>query len=129
MEFEKEVHEGSITAQIVETVLRETRKKKAKKIVEVKLSIGALSFLNPVQVRFWYDLLTKETILEDSKLLIEEKRGTVRCRDCDYEGDFKFVNDSAFHLPMPTLQCPQCDGIVEILSGKDCVVKSIKILA
>jgi Zn finger protein HypA/HybF involved in hydrogenase expression len=72
--------------------------------------------------------LTKDTILQGSKLVIKENRGTVRCPKCGYKGGFKFVDDSVFHMPMPTLQCPKCDGTVEIVSGKDCLIKSIKML-
>jgi len=122
------VHEGSITTQIVETVLKEIDKRKAKKVVEVELVIGSLTFLNPEQVKFWYEILTKDTVMEDSKLVIEESEGIVRCAKCGYEGGFKYVDDSAFHIPMPTLQCPKCNSVVEIVSGKDCIIKSIKML-
>ena len=103
MEFAKGVHEGSITTQIVESVLREANQRKAKKVVEVDLVIGSLTFLNPEQVRFWYEISTKDTIIEGSKLVIEEGEGTVQCHECGYEGGLKYVDDSILHLPMPTL--------------------------
>ncbi len=122
------MHEGSITTQIVQSVLKEANHRKAKKVVEVDLVMGSLTFLNPEQVRFWYKMLTEETIMKDSKLVIEEKEGTVRCPECGYAGGFKYADDSALHMPMPTLQCPKCDGKVEIVSGKDCLIKSIRML-
>ncbi|UCH31380.1 MAG: hydrogenase maturation nickel metallochaperone HypA [Candidatus Bathyarchaeota archaeon] len=128
MEIAKEVHEGSITTQIVETVLNEANQRKARRVVKVNLTIGSLTFLNPEQVQFWYKILTKETIMEGSILEIEGKDGTVRCPKCEYEGDFKYVDDSIFHAPIPVLQCPQCDGKVEIISGKDCLIRSVKML-
>ena len=108
--------------------MKEADRRKAKKVVEVNLAIGLLTFLNPEQVKFWYEVLTKDTIMESSKLVIEESPGAVRCPKCGYEGNFKYVDDPAFHLPMPTLQCPKCEGSVEIVSGKDCVIKNIKML-
>ena len=78
------VHEGSITTQIVESVLQEAKKRNAKKVVEVQLVIGKLTFLNPEQVRFWYEVLTKDTIMESSKLKIEESEGIVKCPRCGY---------------------------------------------
>lgn len=128
MEFSRKVHEGSITTQIVESVLKEANNRNAKKVVEVRLAIGSLTFLNPEQVKFWYEMLTKETILEGSELVIEENEGTVVCMKCGYKGGFKYVDDSALHVPMPTLQCPKCDSQVQIASGKDCIVKRIKML-
>lgn len=122
------MHEGSITTQVVESVLKEANHRNAKKVVRVDLVLGALTFLNPEQVRFWYDILTKGTIMEGSELFLEEKEGRVHCTSCDYEGGFKYIDDPTLHVAMPTLQCPRCDSLVEIVSGKDCVVKSVKML-
>lgn len=94
----------------------------------MKLAIGELTFLNPGQVKFWYEMLTKDTIMEGSKLNIEEHKGKVQCPKCSYEGDFKYVDDAALHMPMPTLQCPKCDNPVEIIGGKDCIIRSIKMI-
>ncbi|RLG93101.1 hydrogenase maturation nickel metallochaperone HypA, partial [Candidatus Bathyarchaeota archaeon] len=57
------MHEGTITSQIVENVLREAQKRNAKRVLEVRIEIGKLMFLNPEQVRFWYEMLTKDTVL------------------------------------------------------------------
>jgi len=122
------VHEGSITTQIVESVLKEAKGRKAKKIVEVQLVIGKLTFLNSEQVRFWYEVLTKDTIMQGSKLIIEESEGIVRCPKCGYEGDFKYIDDPALHVPTPTLNCPKCNAVVDIVGGKDCLIKNIKML-
>ena len=122
------MHEGTITTQLVQSVLKQATERKAKKVVEVDLEIGQLTFLNPEQVMFWFETLTKDTILEGSKLVIEDREGTVRCSQCGYEGGFKYEDDSAFHMPMPTLQCPECDAQVEIVGGKDCVIKRVKMI-
>jgi hydrogenase nickel incorporation protein HypA/HybF len=122
------VHEGSITTQIVQNVLQEAKKRNATKILEVHLVIGKLTFLNPEQVRFWYEILTKDTIMENSKLTIEESEGTVKCPKCAYEGNFKYIDDPTLHVPTPTLNCPKCGDTVEIVGGKDCLIKNIKML-
>jgi len=122
------VHEGSVTTQIVENVLEEARKHEAKRVAEVHLVIGTLTFLNPEQVRFWYEVLTKDTIMEGSKLRIEEKSGLVRCNECGYEGGFKYEDDPIYHIPTPTLRCPKCGSIVEIVGGRDCLIKSVKLV-
>ncbi|MEM2102004.1 MAG: hydrogenase maturation nickel metallochaperone HypA [Candidatus Bathyarchaeia archaeon] len=122
------MHEGSITTQIVKNVLQEANKRNAKKVVEVQLVIGKLTFLNPEQVRFWYEILTKDTIMAGSRLIIEESEGIVKCPKCGYEGDFKYVDDPAMHVPTPTLNCPKCGETVEIVGGKDCLIKNIKMM-
>ena len=122
------MHEGSITTQIVENVLQEAKRRAAKKVSDVQLIIGELTFLNPEQVRFWYEILTKDTIMEGSKLTIEESKGIVKCPKCGYEGGFKYIDDPALHVSTPTLNCPKCGGVVEIVGGKDCIIKNVKLL-
>lgn len=122
------MHEGSVTTQIVENVLEEAGKHEAKRVAEVHLVIGKLTFLNPEQVRFWYEALTKDTIMEGSKLRIEEKNGLVRCSGCGYEGGFRYEDDPIYHVPTPTLRCPECRGIVEIVGGRECLIKSVKLV-
>lgn len=117
-----------MTSQIVQSVLEEARKHGAKKVKEVSLIIGELTFLGLEQVRFAYEILTKGTIMEDSDLLIKEGEGVVKCNSCGYEGDFKYEDNPQYHLPMPTLRCPKCDGIVEIVGGKECIIESIRLV-
>jgi len=122
------LHEFSVTSQIVESVLAEAEKRKAKKVAEVHLVIGKLTFLGLEQVRFAYEVLSKGTILEGSKLVIEEQEGVVKCNHCGYEGGFKYEDDPLYHVPLPSLKCPKCDSVVDIVAGKECTIKSIKMM-
>lgn len=117
-----------MTKQIVENVLQEARKHNAKKVTEVHLTIGELTFLGVEQVRFSYELLVKETIMKGSKLYIEEKEGAVRCTKCGYEGKLNYEDDPAYHIPTPTLLCPQCQGVVQIIDGRECTIESVKLV-
>jgi hydrogenase nickel incorporation protein HypA/HybF len=122
------VHEFSVTSQIVQSVLAEAEKRGAKKVTEVDLIVGKLTFLGLEQVRFAFEALTKDTILEGAKLVIEEQEGVVKCRNCGYEGGFKYEDDPLYHVPVPTLKCPQCGNVVSIAAGKECTIKSIKMM-
>jgi hydrogenase nickel incorporation protein HypA/HybF len=126
--FEQKVHEGTITTQLVQSVLRQAADRNAKKVTEVNLEIGRLTFLNPEQVRFWFKILTKGTIMEHSRLVIRARAGTVRCSQCHYEGDFRYEDDASFHIPVPTLRCPKCNASVKIVDGKDCVIRRVKMI-
>lgn len=122
------MHEFSVTSQIVDSVLKEAEKHGARKVVQVNLAIGKLTFLGIEQVRFAYKLLVKGTKAEKSRLVIKEKDGIVKCSRCGYEGDFKYEDNPMYHVPMPTLKCPKCDGIVDIVGGKECTIESIKLV-
>lgn len=123
------MHEFSMTTQIVNYVLEEAKKHNAKHVNEVHLIIGKLTFLGVEQVKFAYDLLVKNTIMEGSKLHIEEKNGIVKCNNCGYEGGLKYEDDPVYHIPSPTLNCPKCGDVVNIVGGKECTIKSIKLVA
>jgi hydrogenase nickel incorporation protein HypA/HybF len=122
------VHEFSVASQIVQSVLAEAEKRGAKKVTEVDLIVGKLTFLGLEQVRFAFEVLTKDTILEGARLVIEEQEGIVKCSNCGYEGDFKYEDDPLYHVPFPTLKCPKCGSVVEINAGKECTIKSIKMM-
>jgi hydrogenase nickel incorporation protein HypA/HybF len=121
------MHEFSMTTQIVEHVLQEAKKHDAKKVTAVYLVIGQLTFLGIEQVRFSYDTLVKGTIMEGSELFIEEAKAKVLCRKCGYKGAFPYEDDPLYHLPTPTLHCPQCGSKVEVIGGKECTIKRVKL--
>jgi len=122
------MHEFSMATQIVENVLREAEKHDAKKVTEVHLVIGKLTFLGTEQVHFSYDILVEGTIMEGSELYIEQKNGFVKCSSCGYQGDFIYEDNPVFHVPTPTLRCPKCGGLLNIVGGRECTIKSIKLV-
>ena len=76
------MHEFAIATQIVESVLEEAKRHSAKKVAEVHLTIGKLTFLGVDQVHFSYEILVKDTIMKDSKLIITEQDGIIECPSC-----------------------------------------------
>jgi len=129
MGIHPEMHEFSIVKQIVKSILMVAERYNTKKVAEVNLVIGKLTFLKPLRVRFFYNLLTEDTIIKGSKLFIEEKRGVVKCPSCGYEGDIMYEEDPVHHIRIPTLHCPRCGGVVEVIGGRECTIKSIKVVA
>jgi len=117
-----------MTTQIIEAVLEEAKRHGAKKVTEVQMSIGKMTFLGTEQVRFSYKILTEDTIMKDSKLIIEEKDGVIHCTNCGYKGEVPLKDDPAHHIPVPTLQCPKCGNTAKIVEGKECTIKSIRMI-
>ncbi len=117
-----------MTTQIVESVLREAEKQGAKKVTEVHLVIGKLTFLGVEQVRFSYNILVEDTIMKGSKLIIKEKDGVIECPSCGYKGALEYEDSELYHVPMPTLRCPKCGEVAKIVEGKECTIESIRML-
>ena len=117
-----------MATQIVECVLEEAKRHGAKKVAEVHLVIGKMTFLGLDQIRFSYKILTEDTIMKDSKLIIKEQDGVIECPSCGFKGAIPIKDDHAYHIPFPTLRCPKCGEAAKMVEGKECTIESIRIL-
>ncbi|MFH0897580.1 MAG: hydrogenase maturation nickel metallochaperone HypA [Candidatus Bathyarchaeota archaeon] len=122
------MHEFSMTSQIVNSVLEEAKKRGAKKVLEVHLIIGKFTLLVVEQIRFSYRMLVEGTIMEGSKLFIQRQKGKVKCDGCGYEGAVNIKDDPIYHLSFPSLICPKCGSSTRIVEGRECLVKSAKLV-
>ena len=121
------MHEYSVMTQIVDSILTEADKRKATKVEEVDLEIGDYTLLGDEQLKFAYELMSKDTILEGSKLNIRHLEGKIKCTSCDYEGPVSISEDSP-HRMVPILTCPKCSGIAQITEGRECLVRNIRMV-
>ncbi len=121
------MHELSVMTQIVDSVLAEAKKRNATRVEAVDLQIGEYTMLGEDQLKFAYEVLSKENpILKDSDLVIKHVKGRIKC-SCGFEGDVKPSPDSP-HKIVPILECPHCGGIAEIIEGRECVIRNIRMV-
>lgn len=112
------MHEMSIVVNIVDAILEEAEKSGAKKIKSVRLKAGKLHQIIPETLQYCYEIATRDTIAEDSELIIEEVPITARCRKC---GKTFEVKDFSF-------MCPDCKvAYTETISGDELTIESIEI--
>lgn len=119
------MHEYSVMTQLVSALLDELEDRDIDEIEEVTLEIGALTFLGEEQMKFAYEALTKDTILEGSDLKVVTVEPKVRCQECGYEGVVEYSEDPAFHYDIPIISCPECGEQPEIVQGKETVIKKV----
>jgi len=120
------MHEFSTMTGIVNAVREVGKKHNASAVTKVILEIGELTFLGEEQLRFAFDVLTKNTEVDGAELVIEKVRPKVRCL-CGYEGDVEYDEKEEFHIQFPILKCPVCGSDVEITSGRECLIRNIEI--
>ncbi len=120
------MHEFSVMSQIVDNILEEGRKRDAKRIEQVDLEIGEYTMLGQEQMRFAFDILSKETMLQGAVLNITSRPGKVRC-SCGYEGPLSASEDSP-HRSIPILECPKCGGAAKIFEGRECLIRNIRMV-
>ncbi len=121
------MHEYSVMTQIMDSILAEAGKRKATKVEEVDIEVGEFTLLGIEQLRFAYELMSKDTITEGSRLNISELKGKVRCTACGFEGSVSVAEDSPHRLA-PVLTCPKCGGIAQITEGRECLIRNIRMV-
>jgi hydrogenase nickel incorporation protein HypA/HybF len=120
------MHEISIAGAIVDAVLDAARKNDAKKVDEVYIEIGELTALNPDQLKFIFETITRGTMAEGARYNIEVIKPLISCKNCSYNGEIEFFE--RLHFFLPVIKCPKCgETDVDITAGRECCVKKIKI--
>ncbi len=121
------MHELSVMTQIVDSILGEAARQHATRIESVDLEIGEYTMLGDEQLKFAFEVLSKEnTILEGSSLNIRHLKGRIKCK-CGFEGEVKPAEDSP-HRIVPILECPKCFGAAEIVVGRECIIRNIRMV-
>jgi len=120
------MHEISIAGAIIDAVLDAAKRNGAKKVEQVFLEIGELTALNPEQLRFIFETITRGTVAQGARFNITLIRPLIDCKKCSYSGSLEFFEKLHFFLPV--IKCPQCESAdVDIIAGRECCVKKIKI--
>jgi len=102
----RRMHELSIIASLFEILEEKAKEQKAKKIVSVKLKVGALSGVVPEFLKTSFDIYKKETIASGAELEIEEVPLKVQCQKCGAEitkDDFIFICEKCASRELKTL--------------------------
>ena len=119
------MHEYSIMSQVVRTIIQEAEKNQLQAISCVKLAVGELSFLSEDTLQFCYQILSKDNILQESELVIEQVKPEIKCQSCGYDGDLEYLDKDDAHFRLPKFTCPKCNGEVKIIKGNGCVLQEI----
>jgi len=122
------MHEFSMAQQIFSIVMRVAKENNVKKILEINIEVGQLTFLNPDQLKFALKVLSEDTIAQDAKIRIEIIQPEIRCNSCKYTGKISYDGPESHTIyPIIFLKCPKCGSTdVEIIRGKECNIKNIK---
>lgn len=122
------MHEVSVVSDLVSAILRELEKYDVVKVEEVTLVIGDMTNLGEEQMEFAYEIVTKDTKLEGSKLVVEHEKIRVTCDACGYEGGVEMLESDYGEHTIPILSCPKCKGKVKVIAGQTCMVKNLRIV-
>lgn len=113
------MHEMSVALGILKIAEQEAAKANATEVELIELEIGTLAGIELDALDFVWSSVTKDTILEHSKMEIVTIEGEAKCVDCDTIFGIKNYYDS----------CPTCESSFKsILKGKELRVKSLEVI-
>ena len=103
---------------MLSVVLRHAETNKATEVTAINMVLGDMSTVMEESVRFYFDIIAKDTIAEGAKLNFTRTKLIARCGVCSKE----------FEVVEFNFRCPECDGTEsEIISGREFQVESIEI--
>ena len=120
------MHEFSVMSQIVKGVMEEARSRKASRVENVVLELGEFTMLGHDQLRFAFDILSKDTILEGAVLDLRTIKGEVECR-CGFKGEAS-PSEGTPHQLAASFECPRCGELARVTGGRDCLIRNISMV-
>ncbi len=110
------MHELPVAQNILKIALRHAGD--AQRITRINLVIGDLSSIVGDSVKFYWDLISKETLAEGSELQFDRIKTRFYCNDCEHE--FEPINRE--------FKCPECGSFqAKVIAGKEFLVESIEV--
>lgn len=100
------MHELSVVASLFEILEEKAKEHKAKKIISIKLKVGALSGVVPEFLETAFGIYKKGTIASGATLTIEDVCLKIQCQKCQAEivkDDFVFICDTCGSTELKTL--------------------------
>lgn len=101
------MHESGLTEDLFAHALQHAREANARRIVRVKVTIGALSDATPESIRFYFDSLAPGTIAEGATLEFDTAPGRAHCKACGRD----VTIDELFAA------CPACGEFALVVMG------------
>ena len=112
------MHELALTEGILSIVESEQKKNGFRRVLEIRLRIGAYSGVIPSCIEEFFPIMAKGTAAEDAALVLEEVPAAFQCLDCDYTGA----------LRPGEACCPQCGGTaIRMTAGREFYVDHLKV--
>lgn len=111
------MHEKGITQDIIQKIIEAANIKGIKKVAEAKVSVGETLLTHPEEVKEIFKMLTKGTILNDSKFILEIEKVGAKCSKCQQD----------FNGETVLLSCSNCGSPnIDITAGNQIKVIEIK---
>ena len=103
------MHEMSLCQGILDIIQERAAADRFSRVTKVRLSIGALSHVDPKAISFGFDVTTRETIADGAVLEIDQPPGQAFCMACA----------TTVTIPARGQPCPTCGSHQLMVVGGD----------
>jgi len=112
------MHELPVSQNILDISLKYANIESASKIIKINIVIGQLSSFIDESIKFYWDIISKDTIAEGAELIFTRIPAEFICQKCN----------TSFPLTGSHYFCPKCESTqLEIIKGKEFYLDSIDI--
>ena len=112
------MHELGICRSLIDIALSAMAERgTTRQAKSLQVEVGRFTAVVPDSLRFYFDVLSRGTLLEGAELAIESIPLRTRCRSCASETEPE----------LPSLLCSKCDGVVEVVSGRELRLVSVDV--
>lgn len=112
------MHELAITESILSIAVDEAGKHRASKVLSIKIKIGEFSGVVPQLIQEYYNIVSKGTVAERAKLIIDRVPVTIRCNNCG----------KLCTIDRAKIKCPECGSInIKMVTGREFYVDSMEV--
>lgn len=134
------MHETSIAAGIISIVEDAVRREGLSRVLEVEVEVGLLSLVDIESLRFALEVMSRDTVLEGSRVIFKTVDPLLRCSRCGAEWGLdraavEGLDESsrmALHMYPEAVarlfKCPRCGSAeTEIVRGRDVKVSRLRV--
>ncbi|MFH1613279.1 MAG: hydrogenase maturation nickel metallochaperone HypA [bacterium] len=114
------MHEFSIVKSLINILNKKCKKEKISEIKKINLKIGILKTIMPESLNFAFEILSKKTKYENTKLIIKIIPVKMKCNEC--KNNITFNNTFNIHF-----LCKKCGSTnLNLLCGNELLIDSVE---
>jgi len=103
------MHEVALAEAIVDLVRDQARRDAFARVRSIRIAVGALSHVEPRALEFGFEAVSRGTVADGAKLVVERPSGEGWCTDCN----------ATVQILANGAPCPRCGGHRWVLTAGD----------
>lgn len=112
------MHELAVTQGILKICEDEKKEHNFERIKEIRIKVGELTGLVPSCIDYYFAIVSKGTVSEGAKIIVDKLPINIKCLECNYNGEIK----------KGEFGCPKCSSYrIKITNGKEFYIDSLEV--